>query len=214
MAGEQIRNRNIRPTRSGSDRRVYSKHGLNGLKRRVKVRGMEAIDRRTRAARALSAWRNELIGDLGGADALSAQQLAVVELATRTKLLLDSVDVWLLKQPTLINKRRKALLPVVRERTQLADALARYLSQLGLERRSKPVLDLSAYLAQKGQGDQKKATVSPRGEKARQTEKERGQHALEEATGTKKGALTCLRAGRRMAAVSPTRASRRPRLKC
>ena len=41
---------------------------------------------------------------------------------------------WLLTQPTLINKRKKSLLPVVLQRQTLADGLARYLAQLGLER--------------------------------------------------------------------------------
>ena len=41
----------------------------------------------------------------------------------------------------------RALLPVVRERTQLADALARYLATLGLERRAKPTRSLQEYLA-------------------------------------------------------------------
>ena len=40
-------------------------------------------------------------------------------------------------QPSLINKRKKALLPVVLQRQQLADGFPRYLSQLGLERKVK-----------------------------------------------------------------------------
>jgi hypothetical protein len=49
--------------------------------------------------------------------------------------MLDSIDAWILTQPSLVNKRNRSLLPVVRERTQLADALARYLGMLGLSRR-------------------------------------------------------------------------------
>ena len=70
---------------------------------------------------------------------MSTQRSAIVDLAVKSKLLLDSIDVWLLTQPTLINKRKKSLLPVVRERQQLADGLAKYLAMLGLERRSKEV---------------------------------------------------------------------------
>jgi hypothetical protein len=108
----------------------------------VKVRGLGAIDKRTAVARGLLAWRSELIGDLGGADGVSAQKRALLDLACQTKLLLDSVDAWLLEQPTLINARRRAVLPVVLQRQQLADALARYLQVLGLERRtpSRPAL--------------------------------------------------------------------------
>jgi hypothetical protein len=45
-----------------------------------------------------------------------------------------------------VNKRRRCLHPVVRERQALADSLARYMGQLGLERRAKQ-LDIAAQLA-------------------------------------------------------------------
>jgi hypothetical protein len=78
---------------------------------------------------------------------VSTQQAAVINLAVKTRLLLDSIDAWLLVQPSLVNARKRALLPVVKERQSLADALARYMGQLGLERRAKPVADLATYLA-------------------------------------------------------------------
>jgi hypothetical protein len=95
-----------------------------------------AIDRRTVVARALLTWRSDLVQDLGGPDGVSSQKRALLDLACQTKLLLDSVDAWLLEQPTLINARRRTVLPVVLQRQQLADALARYLQALGLERRT------------------------------------------------------------------------------
>jgi hypothetical protein len=63
--------------------------------------------------------------------------------------LLDSIDAWLLVQPSLVDKRRRCMLPVVRERTQLADALGRYLGQLGLRRRAKRTASLAEYLTQR-----------------------------------------------------------------
>ena len=44
---------------------------------------------------------------------------------------------WLLQQPSLIDKRKRPVLPAVRERQSLADALARYLAMLGLGRQRK-----------------------------------------------------------------------------
>ncbi len=129
-------------------RQSYSRHGLNALKVRVKVQGWHAIDRRTVAGQALLAWRNELLADLGGEDAVSAQELALVELATRTRLYVDSLDAWLMAQPSLVNQRKKAVLPVLRERQQLVDSLGRILGQLGLERRAKRVPTLPEYLAE------------------------------------------------------------------
>ena len=124
--------RSRKPSRSHSKR-----HGLTRLKAAVHGLGSRVIDRRTTLGKTLAEWRQELIQDLGGPDAVSTQSRAIVDLAVRTKLLLDSVDAWLLTQPSLVNKRTRALLPVVRERQQLADSLARYLTTLGLERRRK-----------------------------------------------------------------------------
>jgi hypothetical protein len=138
----------MKPSKPGKkSTRQYSKHGLTAMKTALSKPGAKAIDRRTKIGRALLQWRNELVEDLGGADAVTTQQLAIVELAVKSKLMLDNIDSWLLKQPSLVNARKKSLLPVVRERQQLADSLARYLGQLGLERRSKPTPSLQDYLA-------------------------------------------------------------------
>lgn len=110
-------------------------HGLATLKGAVNRLGSRVIDRRTSLGKALSRWRTDLIRDLGGAEAVSTQQAALIDLAVKSKLLLDSIDSWLLRQPSLINLRKRSLLPVVRERQALADGLARYLLALGLERR-------------------------------------------------------------------------------
>ena len=128
-------------------------HGLTALKRGVRIYGSRAIDGRTTLGRTLGAWRAQLIADLGGHDSLSIQETALVDLAVRTKLLLDNVDGWLLQQHSLVNVRKRALLPVVRDRTQLADALARYLATLGLKRRPKPAPSLEDYLAARRDDD-------------------------------------------------------------
>ncbi len=112
-------------------------HGLTTLKQAVKGLGGRVIDRRTTLGRALAKWITDLIEDLGGRDAISTQMEALVDLAVKSKLILDSIDAWLLTQPSLVNARKRSLLPAVKERQQLADGLARYLTQLGLERKSK-----------------------------------------------------------------------------
>lgn len=123
------------------------KHGLHQLKRAVKQLGGRTIDGRTSIGKALLQWQNALIADLGGIDAVSTQQLSLVDVATRTKLILDSVDAWILKQSSVVNARKKSLLPVVRERQSLANALSQYLNLLGLERRQGEALTLQEYLA-------------------------------------------------------------------
>jgi hypothetical protein len=115
------------------------------MKRALKAGGARALDRRTRVSKALDQWRDQLISDLGGPEQVSTQQLAVVTLAVQTRLLLQSIDNWLLRQPSLINARKRAVIPAITQRQSLADSLARYMMQLGLERRSK-VLSLNDYL--------------------------------------------------------------------
>lgn len=110
-------------------------HGLTVLKRAINGLGNRLIDKRTVTGRALAQWRADLIADLG--DNISTQQSALIDLAVRSKLLLDSIDAWLLTQSTLVNARKRSLIPVVLQRQTLADGLARYLTQLGLERRHK-----------------------------------------------------------------------------
>jgi len=81
----------------------------------------------------------------GGADRgsrakseVSTQELAIVDAAVNTKLLLDSLDAWLLQQSSLINARKRSLYAVVLQWQQLAIARARYMGPLGLKRRAKP----------------------------------------------------------------------------
>ncbi len=126
--------------------RAYLKHGLTTLKQAVKGLGGRVIDRRTTLGKALSRWRLNLIQDLGGEETISTQQEALIDLCVKSKLMLDSIDAWLLTQRSLVNARKRSLLPAVRERQQLADGLARYLGQLGLERRTKEVPSLTEYL--------------------------------------------------------------------
>lgn len=87
------------------------RHGLNPLKKAVYKLGNRALDKRAMEGKALAQWRQDLIRDLGGD--VSTQQDAIISLAVKTKLLLDSIDVWLLQQPTLIVKRMWAIIPAV-----------------------------------------------------------------------------------------------------
>jgi len=121
-------------------------HGTDTLKRAVQVLGRRYIDQRTVVGRALAAWRSELLADLGGIEAVSTQELALTEEAVKTKLILDSVDAWLLSQPTLIHKRNRSVLPAVRDRQALVATLRGLLGDLGLKRRAKTMPALSDYL--------------------------------------------------------------------
>ncbi len=137
--------------------RGYRKSGLYRLKTAVKVLGSRAVDRRTKTGKALAAWRADLASDLGGADELSTQQRALLDEAVKLKLMLDSVDAWVLAQPSLVDKRKRSLLPVVRERLSLVSQLQSLLRDLGLERKARDVTDLQTYLATRTPEDRQAA---------------------------------------------------------
>ena len=61
--------------------------------------------------------------------------------------MLDSIDSWILTQPTLINARKRTLIPVVRERASVASQFQGLMKDLGLERRARQVPTLSEYLS-------------------------------------------------------------------
>ncbi len=48
---------------------------------------------------ALRKWKADLIQDLGGDGSILMQQESLIELAVRSKIILDSIDAWLLTQP-------------------------------------------------------------------------------------------------------------------
>lgn len=54
-----------------------------------------------------------------------------------------------MSQPSLVNRRRKSVIPALRERISLVDSLSRILQSLGLERVPKPIPSLAAYIAEK-----------------------------------------------------------------
>jgi hypothetical protein len=71
--------------------------------------------------------------------------MALVEMAVRTRLYVDHVDAFLLEQRSLVDRRKKAILPILRERTSLVELLSRLLSQLGLDRVAVESLTESGY---------------------------------------------------------------------
>jgi hypothetical protein len=109
--------------------------------------GDHVIDGRSRVAHALDEFRDDLIRDLGGAEAISQQQRVIVDLVVRTHLMVQSLDNYLLTLGSLVNRRKRALWPVVRERTALADSLAKHLAMLGLEKKQPPEKKLHEYIA-------------------------------------------------------------------
>jgi hypothetical protein len=75
--------------------------GLYTLKGAVNLLGGRVIDKRYRAGKALANWR-------AGGD-VSVQQETIIDRAVKSKLILESIDVWLLSQPSLVKPRKRSL---------------------------------------------------------------------------------------------------------
>jgi hypothetical protein len=109
-----------------------------------------AKGRKPRVPMAITEWRAQLLTDLGGEENLSAQESCLVELAVRYRLYLDFTDNYIMNLPDgVVIKRRKTIMPVVMQRTQLATALERCLSTLGLKRRPKRIESIHEVIARK-----------------------------------------------------------------
>jgi hypothetical protein len=110
-----------------------------GPKRRLKA--LSDLDRRTRAGKAALALRDAITEDLGGDDALSAMQRAIVQNVAVLGAALDDLAVrYLAGEFESLEMSQYAT---------LANAQRRLLADLGLERRAVDVTNnsLSAYLA-------------------------------------------------------------------
>jgi len=100
-------------------------------------------------AQVLGERRDALIADLGGADACSTAQLAMVDLVVASWAQLDSVTGYLLTLPSLVDKRHRRIWQVVRDRAALASQLQSLLRDIGLRRRAKEVRSLADLIAEK-----------------------------------------------------------------
>ena len=129
------------------------KHGIYQLKRALTEVGFGGIDRRTSAGREFAARRESIYADAGGHDSLSQIRLDLIERYMRLCVVLDSLDNWLFQQPSLINKRKRCLLPIVRERAQLEDSALRLAQAIGLERKPQKI-DIVGALAEMTREDE------------------------------------------------------------
>jgi hypothetical protein len=131
--------------------RGRQRHGLTRLRRAVAALGArpldQALDPNSPIGRALAEWRRHLTQDLGGPETITTAQAGMVELAVRTKLMLDSVDSFILTMESPVNRRLRTVYPVILQRGSIARDLARFLEALGLERRAPKTLSLGEYLA-------------------------------------------------------------------
>ena len=95
------------------------------------------LDGRSAVAVAARRWKADVESDLGG-DLTRAQE-TVLELAAQTWVMVQALDDWIMRQPSLVNARKRMVVPALLQRQQLADSLCRQLERLGLERKVREV---------------------------------------------------------------------------
>jgi len=97
----------------------------------MKRRGIDAIDGRSKEARALKTRRSELVEEHGGEEALSPRVRTLIEIATQDAALLGHANEWIQKNGgEVIDKRERAFAPIVVEKGRVADRLASTLREL------------------------------------------------------------------------------------
>jgi len=128
-------------------RRQYQKHGLTAMKRALMRLSSRALDGRYAVSKELKKWRDGVAQSLGGN--LSEQEDTILDICVRSKLMLDSIDAWLLTQDSLVNKRKKAVIPAVKDRKDLARDLVDTLKTLGIKQKPPPQKSLEQYVEEK-----------------------------------------------------------------
>lgn len=113
--------------------RIYTKHALSPLIASVKPRGISAVDGRTALGKAVKAWRQDQERHLGGR--LTAPVVSILDHAETTKLLLASIDAFLLGDPShLVSQKKRTLTPIALQRQALVESHRRDIVAIGLER--------------------------------------------------------------------------------
>jgi hypothetical protein len=117
-------------------------HGLHTMRRTLTTLTTSRLDGRSKVAVAARMFKADVAADLGGN--LSRAQEVILEDAAQTWVIRSALDDYIMRQGSLVTKKR-ALLPVVRERMQVAEHLAKQLERLGLERKPQPIETLEQY---------------------------------------------------------------------
>src|SRR5437773_7849681 len=109
------------------------KHGHYSRKVKLTRAGLTAISKQNGPGKELARRREVIESDLGGREQLSQLQADLVQKYLITELLIESLDRWLLEQRTLINRRRRAVFPILNERNRMIETSLKLASALGLE---------------------------------------------------------------------------------
>lgn len=130
------------------------KHGISTARKLLKDWGTLALDGRSPIVKERNAWLARVVEDKGGRENLSELKLTHLEGLADEWLIVRSVTLYVLTLPSLANKRKRTLHPVVMQWQQLKDGFARRCQMAGLEREARKVPELGDYLAEKAKASE------------------------------------------------------------
>lgn len=131
-----------RPQRAGGGQ----PRNKNAAKHHLYSRDAGKVDLRRREDRAVVQTLAALEADLGDVSAQEALILAGIGRKLRD---LAKIEEYLDGLSSIVNKRRKDLLPIVAKKHQLLESIRRDLESIGLRRRTKDVPDIGRYLSER-----------------------------------------------------------------
>ena len=89
-----------------------------------------------------------MLNHCGGERLVSAVRRRIIERIVFTEYQLDCLDLYLVKLgPRIVNRRKRTLVPIVRERDALVSTLTKLYEQIGLDPRKPPIPTLAEYMA-------------------------------------------------------------------
>src|SRR5262245_4243437 len=90
----------------------------------------------------------ELLKHCGGEHVVSAVRRRLIERVVFTEYQLDCLDLYLVQLgPRIVNRRKRTLIPIVRERDALVSTLTKLYEQIGLDPRKPLIPTLAEYMA-------------------------------------------------------------------
>ena len=120
------------PRRGADGRFAVTRTDARAVMRTAARRGVRGLERAfagdRELANALRARRQAMVDELGGIERANASALALIDVITRSQLMVDTLDVVLLELGSkVVNKRLRMVYPLVEQRQKLADSLAQQL---------------------------------------------------------------------------------------
>src|ERR1051325_3031171 len=109
------------------------KHGYHTLKKLFKDGEFPGIADSSKVAAELRAWRDTITQDAGGTETLSELKRSLITRYQIGELLLNGIDDWLLRQKSLIHRRRKSLYPILNERNRLVETSLKLAAAIGFD---------------------------------------------------------------------------------